>query len=436
MGLMLIHLHHERSCFGGRRSTTQKHCQRYQRGIRTAVASAQRVWSCIQACTECVCRLFANCPAFISLGGRCGSGKWIHVVHWFQWVWLRCRSILRYTDLEMCHTVQLCEPKPKSLFISSAVFSYCSLHRYVLPTNVVKQFWLQSNFLLPQSAGGMESYWVGGLSTAEVILIPTTCATNGTITILISFRLIHGHRLLSRLQSQPGIDSFLHNRNPQGPYLTALIIIVESSAIIFITAVAAMIPQSGRLPVLILPQICVSYHWSVFVSGANCNFSKRKKKVTSPLLITYRIAAARPDDYTSRLEESLVFNHTRATVSNPNHGNWCFLWPCRHVESMCLHLNIWTQSYLLTNHVYGGDQEGLQWRVSSRNRNLIYGSTVTSAPTDTAGSRGSIILHLLMTHSRSGAFDNGKARFLRAIVSGLFKICSRLVSHLMSKSIL
>lgn len=97
------------------------------------------------------------------------------------------------------------------------------------------------------------------------ILLPITCATNGVVVILISARLLYAHRLLSQLQSRSGINNSRNNGNSRSPYLTALAICVESSAIILVTAILCMIPQLRLLPTLILPQICVSNYYFLFV---------------------------------------------------------------------------------------------------------------------------------------------------------------------------
>jgi hypothetical protein len=101
-----------------------------------------------------------------------------------------------------------------------------------------------------------------------LLLLSTTVLTNGTLAILIATRLLYAHSVLSTMQS----DS-LHSssRIQSAPYLTAMAICVESSAIIFVAAtlglIAIFVPVGGELilknsaldPGMIMTQLCVSY---------------------------------------------------------------------------------------------------------------------------------------------------------------------------------
>lgn len=101
--------------------------------------------------------------------------------------------------------------------------------------------------------------------------LPVTCATNGIIAILISARLIQGHRLLSQLEGEFGSSNILHHRCPRAPYLTALAICVESSGIIVVATIISLILPSLFLPATILPQIYVRRQCYLVVKNSNFN---------------------------------------------------------------------------------------------------------------------------------------------------------------------
>ncbi|KAF5321605.1 hypothetical protein D9619_000282 [Psilocybe cf. subviscida] len=132
-----------------------------------------------------------------------------------------------------------------------------------------------------------------------VLLVPAaTLGANGTLVVLIAARLVYAHWVLSAAQSDILRSS---NRKQSGPYLTAMAICVESSAIILVAAALSFIyillpdnespglRNSWFQPVILLTQLCV----------------------LSPLLIIYRVSRGRSDDTITRLEETLVFHHTQ-----------------------------------------------------------------------------------------------------------------------------
>lgn len=152
----------------------------------------------------------------------------------------RSRKISLYVLLGVFASASLGQPFFQPSLPSTAIFLYLRLASGII------------SYLLPHDFAGI---------TATVsALLPITCATNGIITILISARLIRAHRLLSGIQSQSGVDNVI-NGNWHSPYLTALAICVESSAIIVITAIFCIVPRFDYFPTLILPQICVSDHY-------------------------------------------------------------------------------------------------------------------------------------------------------------------------------
>lgn len=114
----------------------------------------------------------------------------------------------------------------------------------------------------------MDAVHESGDVMTVLILLVVTMITNGLLSILIAARLIYAHRTLMVAQSDSLGGS--HQRRP-GPYLTALAICVESSAIIFVTAVLSLMafyispallffsdPEQLFQPVILMTQLCVS----------------------------------------------------------------------------------------------------------------------------------------------------------------------------------
>lgn len=102
-------------------------------------------------------------------------------------------------------------------------------------------------------------------NAAIEFLMPATLITNITLSILIAGRLIYAHRILSTVQSD---NNSSEKGGRAGPYLTALAICVESSAIVWgialICYTVLFLPvnhcggPSPYQPVVLMSQLCVS----------------------------------------------------------------------------------------------------------------------------------------------------------------------------------
>lgn len=92
-------------------------------------------------------------------------------------------------------------------------------------------------------------------SVVFIAVAPVTAFVNGVISSLIAGRLIYAHRLLARVQS----DHLPRQQRRSSPYITALAICVESSALILVT-VAVSFVFTYVAPEMLVPQICVSNH--------------------------------------------------------------------------------------------------------------------------------------------------------------------------------
>lgn len=83
-------------------------------------------------------------------------------------------------------------------------------------------------------------------------ITPSTIAVNALVSFLIAARLLYARRLLSASKADP---VHADQRKKPNPYMTALAICVESSALIVVAALASIISQEFTV---VVPQVSVS----------------------------------------------------------------------------------------------------------------------------------------------------------------------------------
>lgn len=97
------------------------------------------------------------------------------------------------------------------------------------------------------------TYYLGGISGPGQVafmaaVAPVTITVNTSVALLIAARLVYAHRLLS-------LPLSMEKNTKPGPYLTALAICIESSALIIAAAVASVVCLDV---IAIVPQISMS----------------------------------------------------------------------------------------------------------------------------------------------------------------------------------
>lgn len=98
-------------------------------------------------------------------------------------------------------------------------------------------------------------------SKSMLALLAVTTVTNISTSTLITARLIHAHKVLSRSEASPGYGN--------SPYINAIVVCVESSAMITCIALVTFISLQRHSGVMVfglaaLPQICVSLHFTTW----------------------------------------------------------------------------------------------------------------------------------------------------------------------------
>lgn len=130
------------------------------------------------------------------------------------------------------------------------------LHHSVGRDLVLIQIYTQ-NHVYPGS--GIAAYYLGATSHSRGFdqlvgsgITPSTIAVNGAVSLLIAARLLYAQRLLSQSQA-----NFVHveQKRKANPYMTALAICVESSALIVVATLASIVCQDF---IVVVPQISVS----------------------------------------------------------------------------------------------------------------------------------------------------------------------------------
>ena len=83
-------------------------------------------------------------------------------------------------------------------------------------------------------------------------ITPSTITVNGAVSFLVAARLLYAQHLLSASQSE---SAHAEQKKKQNPYMTALAICVESSALIVVAALVSIIHQEFTV---VVPQVSVS----------------------------------------------------------------------------------------------------------------------------------------------------------------------------------